>query len=88
MSSVSLQYGVENLLSDSVNNLAKGDVNQEYIVKDIVSNDNELKNFLFTLGCYPGESVTVISILADNYVVSVKDARYSIDSDLAKAIII
>ncbi|MDF2545152.1 MAG: hypothetical protein K0R93_50 [Anaerosolibacter sp.] len=69
-------------------NLAQGRINTEYIIKDIKTNDEELKNFLFTLGCYEGESITVISILAENYVITVKDARYSIDKDLAEAIII
>jgi Fe2+ transport system protein FeoA len=69
-------------------NLAQGRLNTEYIIKDIKTNDDELKDFLFTLGCYEGESVTVISILAENYVITVKDARYSIDKDLAEAIII
>lgn len=69
-------------------NLTQGKIDTEYIIKDIRTNDEELKDFLFTLGCYEGESVTVISKLADNYVISVKDARYSIDKDLAEAIII
>lgn len=69
-------------------NLAQGRINTEYIIKDIDTNDEEIKDFLFTLGCYEGESVTVISILAENYVITVKDARYSIDKDLAEAIII
>ena len=69
-------------------NLAQAKINKEYIIKDIKTKDEELKNFLFTLGCYPGETVTVISSLAENYVITVKDARYCIDKDLAKAIII
>ncbi|MGM0470955.1 MAG: FeoA family protein [Bacillota bacterium] len=69
-------------------NLAEARTNQEYIIKEIESDDQELKEFLFTLGCYEGEPVTVISILAENYVINVKDARYSIDKDLAKAIIV
>lgn len=75
-------------LGGPVTNLAQAKINKEYIIKDIKTNDDELKNFLFTLGCYKGESVTVISILAENYVITVKDARYSIDKDLAEAIII
>jgi ferrous iron transport protein A len=71
-----------------VANLAKAQINREYIVKEINTNDKELKNFLFTLGCYEGETVTVLSVLAENYVISVKDARYSIDKDLAEAIIV
>jgi len=69
-------------------NLTQAKINTEYIIKDINTNDKELKDFLFTLGCYEGESVTVISVLGDNYIIAVKDARYSIDKDLAEAIII
>lgn len=69
-------------------NLAQGRINTEYRIKDIITSDEEIKDFLFTLGCYEGEIVTVISILADNYVITVKDARYSIDKDLAEAIMI
>lgn len=75
-------------LGDSVTNLAKASINREYTIKDIKTNDEELKKFLFTLGCYEGEAVTVISVLAENYVITVKDARYSIDKDLAEAIIV
>jgi len=69
-------------------NLAHGRINTEYTIKAIQTTDKELKDFLFTLGCYEGEPVTIISILSDNYVISVKDARYSIDKGLAEAIII
>lgn len=69
-------------------NLSQGRINTEYIIKGIKTNDEELKNFLFTLGCYEGETVTLISILAENYVITVKDARYSIDKNLAETIII
>ncbi len=68
--------------------LVDADVNCEHIIKDVVTDDSEMKEFLFTLGCYKGELVTVISKLAENYVINIKDSRYSIDSDLAKAIII
>ncbi|OEH86683.1 iron transporter FeoA [Desulfuribacillus stibiiarsenatis] len=69
-------------------NLEQGRLNTEYIIKGIKTHDEELKSFLFTLGCYEGEPVTIISILSENYVISIKDARYSIDRDLAEAIII
>jgi ferrous iron transport protein A len=75
-------------LGGPVMNLAQGRINTEYIIKEIDTNDEEIKDFLFTLGCYEGELVTVISILSENYVITVKDARYSIDKDLAEAIII
>ncbi|MCT4563672.1 MAG: ferrous iron transport protein A [Maledivibacter sp.] len=69
-------------------NLSEAKVDVEYIIKRVETDDEEMKSFLFTLGCYEGEKVTVISILAENYVISIKDARYSIDSELAQAIII
>ncbi len=71
-----------------VANLSKAIINKSYIVKKIETNDEEIKNFLFTLGCYEGENITVISKLADNFVISVKDARYSIDKELAEAIVV
>lgn len=67
-------------------NLAKANVGEEYIVRDIVSEDEELKSFLFSLGCYSGEPITVISHIKGGCVVSIKDARYNIDTDLAEAI--
>lgn len=69
-----------------VTNLAKAIISEEYIIKEINTDDEEIKSFLFTLGCYEGEKITVISKLADNFVVSVKDSRYSIDTELAQAI--
>ena len=55
-------------------------------IDDIVTDDEELNSFLFSLGCYSGEPITVISRKKGGCVVSVKDARYNIDNDLAKAI--
>lgn len=69
-------------------NLSEAQVNKEYVIKEVKTDDEELKKFLFTLGCYEGETVTVLSVLGENYVISVKDARYSIDKNLAEAIII
>ena len=68
--------------------LAGGNLNQEYIIKAIEANNDEMKDFLFTLGCYEGEAITVISIISDQYIVVVKDARYSIDRNLASIIIV
>ena len=67
-------------------NLADAVIGEEYIVKEINSEDEELLSFLFSLGCYRGEPVTVISHIKGGCVVSIKDARYNIDTDLAKAI--
>lgn len=74
--------------NSSMTNLAQAKFDREYIIKEVKTDDEELKKFLFTLGCYEGEPVTVLSILSENYVIAVKDARYSIDKDLAEAILI
>ena len=58
----------------------------EYIIKDIVTDDEELDSFLFSLGCYAGEPITVISQKKGGCIVSIKDSRYSIDNQLAMAI--
>ena len=67
-------------------NLADAMIEEEYIVKEIETEDEELKSFLFSLGCYSGEPITVISHMKGGCVVSIKDARYNIDTDLVKAI--
>ena len=67
-------------------NLADAIIGEEYIVKEIEIDDEELEAFLFSLGCYSGEPITVISHIKGGCVVSIKDARYNIDTDLAKAI--
>ena len=59
---------------------------EEYIVKSILTDDEELNAFLFTLGCYSGEPITVISRKRRGCVVSIKDGRYNIDNQLAEAI--
>lgn len=69
-------------------NLAEANVEQVYTVKDIVSEDEELKAFLFSLGCYSGEPITIVSRVKGGCVVSIKDARYNIDNDLARAILV
>lgn len=61
---------------------------KEYIIKDISTDDEELNAFLFSLGCYSGEPITVISHLKGGCVVSIKDARYNMDTQLASAILI
>ena len=67
-------------------NLIDANIGEEYIVKDIITDDEELNSFLFSLGCYSGEPITVVSRKKRGCVVSVKDARYNIDNDLAQAI--
>ena len=66
--------------------LADAEIEKEYIVKDILTEDEELNAFLFSLGCYSGEPITVVSRIKGGCVVSIKDARYNIDNELAAAI--
>ena len=58
----------------------------EYIVKEILTDDEELDSFLFSLGCFSGEPITVISHRKGGCVVSIKDGRYNMDTQLAEAI--
>lgn len=58
----------------------------EYIIQQIETDDEELSAFLFTLGCYSGEAITVVAHLKGGCVVSIKDGRYNIDNQLAEAI--
>jgi ferrous iron transport protein A len=69
-------------------NLLQAQEGIEYIVKDILTDDEELNSFLFTLGCYSGEPITVVSRRRGGCTVSIKDSRYNIDNQLAAAIII
>ena len=60
----------------------------QYTVKAVLTNDDELNSFLFSLGCYEGQPITVVAKRRGGLTVSIKDGRYSIDNALAKAIII
>jgi len=61
---------------------------QEYVILSIETDDEELDAFLFSLGCYSGEKITVVSRRKGGCTVSIKDARYNIDNQLAEAILI
>jgi len=67
-------------------NLTNAQVGKEYTVQRIETDDEELNAFLFSLGCYSGEPVTVVSRRRGSCVISVKDGRYCIDNQLAEAI--
>lgn len=69
-------------------NLKEAIEGKEYIIQQINTEDEELNAFLFSLGCYSGETITVVSRKRSGCVVSIKDGRYSIDNQLAEAIII
>ena len=68
--------------------LKDANIGQEYIIQDIQTDDDELNAFLFSLGCYGGEPITVVAHRKGVCVVAIKDGRYSIDYQLAEAIII
>lgn len=61
---------------------------KEYIIQRIETDDEELDAFLFSLGCYSGEPITVVSRRRGSCVVSIKDGRYTIDDQLAEAIVV
>ena len=67
-------------------NLKNAVLGNEYIIRRIDTDDEELNAFLFSLGCYSGEPITVVSRRRSSCVISVKDGRYCIDSQLAEAI--
>ncbi len=69
-------------------NLKQTQEGTEYIISNIVTGDEDLNAFLFSLGCYVGEKITVIRHLEGGCVVVIKDGRYNIDSHLAEAIIV
>ena len=69
-------------------NLTQAQEGVEYIIKDIQTDDEELNAFLFTLGCYSGEPITVIAFRKGGCTVSIKDSRYNIDNQLAEAILV
>ena len=69
-------------------NLTHAEEGKEYIITEILTDDEELDAFLFSLGCYSGEPITVVSHKKNSCVVSIKDSRYNIDRQLAEAIII
>ena len=68
--------------------LRDAEIGREYTVTAVNTEDSELDAFLFSLGCYSGEPITVISHLKAGSIVSIKDGRYSIDNQLAEAIVV
>ncbi len=69
-------------------NLTKAVEGKEYIIQHIDTDDEELNGFLFSLGCYSGEPITVVSRRRGSCTVSIKDGRYNIDEQLAEAIVV
>ena len=69
-------------------NLTDAIEGKEYIIKEIITDDEELDAFLFSLGCYSGEPITVVSRQKSSCIVAIKDGRYNIDNQLAESIIV
>lgn len=69
-------------------NLTEAQTGEEYIIKEIQTDDEEMDAFLFSLGCYSGEPITVVSRLKGGCVVSIKDGRYNIDHLSAESILV
>ena len=69
-------------------NLKTAQLGKEYVVRDIATCDEELDAFLFSLGCYTGATVTVISRRSGGCTVAIKDGRYHMDNRLAEAILV
>ena len=69
-------------------NLMDAQIGKEYIVRSIETDDEELDSFLFSLGCYSGQPITVVSRRRHSCVVAIKDGRYNVDRQLAEAVLI
>ena len=69
-------------------NLSDAAEGKEYIIRQIKTDDDEMNSFLFSLGCYSGERITVISHIKGGCIVAIKDAKYNFDQQLANAIIL
>ena len=69
-------------------NLYQAQEGKEYVIQSVATEDEETESFLFSLGCYSGEPITVISHLPAGCIVAIKEARYNIDRSLAQAILI
>jgi len=67
--------------------LSKAEMGETFMVKQVEGKE-KVKKFLFTLGCFEGEEITLISKLAGNYIVIIKDSRYAIDESMAKVIVL
>ena len=84
-SGFSLGYNFERMYAMNLREAVDG---KEYVIKKIKTDDEELNSFLFSLGCYSGEKITVVFHLKGSCVVAIKDGRYNIDNQLAEAIIV
>ena len=73
---------------EQVKSLIDADPGQTYTIRDIRTEDEEMNSFLFRLGCYEGEPITLISKKKNSCIVVIKDGRYNLDFQLSNAIIV
>lgn len=74
-------------VGEIVMQLSQAVIGQTYKIKSVEGKE-KVRKFLFTLGCFEGEEITLISKLAGNYIVNIKDSRYALDEKMAKSIIL
>ncbi len=67
-------------------NLYNAELGKEYMIRSVKTQDREMDAFLFSLGCYSGEPITVVSRRRGSCTVSIKDSRYNMDNRLAEVI--
>jgi len=75
-------------MEDNIKTLLQGEPGSTYTIKEIKTDDEDMNSFLFRLGCYSGEPITLVSKKKNGCVVVIKEGRYSIDKLLAEAIVI
>ena len=85
MSKAMTLHGIERVRQKPVD-ITMCDINETMTIRSIETDDEEMRDFLFSLGCYEGRMITLISVLGSTYIVNISDARYSIDAQLAHAI--
>ena len=68
--------------------LLEAETGKTYTVKEINTDDDEMNSFLFRLGCYEGEPITLVSKKKNSCIVVIKDGRYNLDELLSEAIVI
>ena len=68
--------------------LAQGELGKEYTIVRVDTEDEELNDFLLTLGCYEGEKIVLVTFVSESFVVAIRDGRYNINQELAEAIVV
>lgn len=87
-SAVASEVDTESAVAGGKRTLLSAEPGETYIVKEINTDDDEMNSFLFRLGCYVGEPITLVSKKKKSCIVVIKDGRYNLDNLLSEAIII